>query len=153
MLWKNGLGQTLEIDRFPFEGDTYLWRLSQAKIQSDGPFSNFPGMDRWLLVWQGNGLFLNEKKFELLDPIFFSGDENIFCRLAGGEVLDIGLIFNSNLVKTEMKVIEGSLELQQLADLSVHYIFDLKSGDTIQIDGAKSLLVDKSVVISIHKIR
>ena len=55
--WKNGLGWTREIARFPDTGDLD-WRLSIAEIDADAPFSAFPGVDRELVLLEGNGLRL-----------------------------------------------------------------------------------------------
>lgn len=110
MQWKNGGGWTAEIDRFP-QSDRYAWRLSQATVSSDGPFSVFSGYDRWLMVWKGEGLYLNNRRIPPLAPYRFSGDQSIDCRRVGKEILDIGLIFDRTQVNAEMKVVNGSVDL------------------------------------------
>src|ERR1700720_3517473 len=58
--WKNGGGSTTEIAAAP-EGaslDIFDWRISMARVASDGPFSDFPGIDRTLAVVSGHGLAL-----------------------------------------------------------------------------------------------
>ncbi|RYD84037.1 MAG: hypothetical protein EOP61_40645 [Sphingomonadales bacterium] len=57
MRWKNGGGWTSEILKSP-AGDDWDWRLSIAEIESDAPFSAFPGINRELLLLSGNGLRL-----------------------------------------------------------------------------------------------
>lgn len=147
MPWKNGLGQTAEIDRLPASEGPYLWRLSQAPIQAEGPFSNFPGFDRWLAVCQGDGIFLNDKRVEALRPVRFSGDEDTFCRPIGSKVVDIGLIFDRARVDASMSLVEGAISL---AEPGVHYLFDLKSGDTLKVEGAAQLETEQSLLISVH---
>jgi environmental stress-induced protein Ves len=49
--WRNGGGVTFEIAAEP-AGD-FDWRLSLAIIEEEGPFSEFPGVDRTLLVAEG----------------------------------------------------------------------------------------------------
>ncbi|MBS0193963.1 MAG: HutD family protein [Proteobacteria bacterium] len=66
--WRNGGGWTREIasGRMPVEsvatsmptGD-WDWRLSIAEIERDGPFSEFAGCDRVLVLLSGNGMRLN----------------------------------------------------------------------------------------------
>ncbi|MBI3558729.1 MAG: HutD family protein, partial [Deltaproteobacteria bacterium] len=81
MPWKNGRGTTRQIAIFPedaaFPGDEFLWRVSSAKVTEAGPFSAFPGCDRFLAVWQGAGLLLGTQSLEPLVPQKFSGDEPI----------------------------------------------------------------------------
>ncbi|MCC2975919.1 HutD family protein [Sphingomonas sp. PL-96] len=54
--WKNGVGTTREIAVFPpaaVAGD-FLWRLSLAKVEVEGAFSTFAGVDRVLAIVQGS---------------------------------------------------------------------------------------------------
>lgn len=127
----------------------YLWRFSQASIQSDGPFSTFPSCDRWLAVWRGNPILLNELKISQLEPHHFSGDDNTFCRLTEAPVQDLGLIFNRAIVNAKMSVVEGLVLLPQSG---IHYIFDVKSGDTMKFDHAAKLSVEQSLLVSVWKI-
>ena len=58
--WKNDGGWTTEIAREPADAaEAFRWRVSIADIESDGPFSNFPGVDRDLLLLAGNGIELD----------------------------------------------------------------------------------------------
>lgn len=149
MPWKNGLGVTAEIDRVPGGNGPYLWRFSQASIGSDAPFSIFPGYDRWLAVWRGDSIFLNDRKVACLEPVRFSGDENILCRLAGSPVQDVGLIFDRYKVSAEMSVVEGHVNLPQSC---VHYVFDVESGDTVKFEHAAELSVGRSLLVSVREI-
>ena len=53
--WRNQLGWTREIARWPLQGD-WDWRLSIAEIECDAAFSAFPGVDRELVLLAGNGV-------------------------------------------------------------------------------------------------
>lgn len=55
--WRNGLGWTREILRRP-DADGWNWRLSIAEIQGDMAFSEFPGVERMLVLLHGEGLQL-----------------------------------------------------------------------------------------------
>ena len=61
MPWKNGRGETVEIAISPDGAgiDDFDWRLSMARVETDGPFSLFAGIDRTLAVLEGEGIFLN----------------------------------------------------------------------------------------------
>ena len=52
MPWKNGGGVTSELARSP-QADEFDWRLSVAEVATDGPFSQFPGIDRLLVLLSG----------------------------------------------------------------------------------------------------
>ncbi len=55
MPWKNGGGVTSELVVFPADADfdTFGWRISIATLQTNGPFSQFPGVDRALVLLEG----------------------------------------------------------------------------------------------------
>ena len=52
MRWKNGAGWTSEILRVP-DVEDWRWRLSIAEVETDAPFSPFPGVERELVLLGG----------------------------------------------------------------------------------------------------
>ena len=58
--WKNGGGSTMEIAVFPPEAGlmAFDWRISLATITASGPFSSFPGIDRSLMLVDGDSVQL-----------------------------------------------------------------------------------------------
>lgn len=68
--WRNGGGTTRELLRWPAAlaaganvrnadaADDWLVRVSVAEIACDGPFSAYPGVDRWFAVLDGAGVTL-----------------------------------------------------------------------------------------------
>ena len=56
--WKNGGGITHEAIRVPPTGEAFLWRVSVAQIDSSGPFSDFAGYDRKMVLLRGQGIAL-----------------------------------------------------------------------------------------------
>ena len=50
--WRNGGGVTRELLAWPAGGDWQV-RVSVADIEADGPFSRFPGVERWFAVLRG----------------------------------------------------------------------------------------------------
>ncbi len=110
--WKNGQGETKEIAISPlnanFPNDKFLWRLSSATIHSVNPFSLFPGYDRLLVVWQGEGLALNGERLPVNRPKMFAGEEPIECAPLGPKIVDLGLIFDRAKIAAQLKVHTGS---------------------------------------------
>jgi hypothetical protein len=98
--WKNGGGSTTEIAVVPPDAslDSFDWRVSMARVASDGPFSEFAGIDRTLAVVTGDGLSLTigDAAPILLDrnadPISFAGDAPTSARLAAGAITDLNVM-------------------------------------------------------------
>src|SRR5665213_1384261 len=90
--WKNGQGLTREIAISPptsrFPADSFDWRLSSATIRAANSFSQFPGYDRLLVVWQGEGVILNGEVLPALIAKRFAGEEKTERSLKGGPVED-----------------------------------------------------------------
>jgi len=97
MPWKNGGGTTTEIWKAESPAGEMLWRLSIADVASDGPFSAFPGIDRFIMVIEGKGMELAvDGRPQRLDALFeafaFSGDAKTDCRLIAGAIRDFNLM-------------------------------------------------------------
>jgi environmental stress-induced protein Ves len=98
--WKNGGGSTTEIAAAPAGAslDNFDWRISVARVASDGPFSEFAGVDRTLTIVRGSGLALtiDDASPVLLDagsdPFRFAADAPIFARLRQGEIIDLNVM-------------------------------------------------------------
>ncbi|MFT3689302.1 HutD family protein [Paenirhodobacter sp.] len=97
--WKNGGGHTAEILAMP-EGagiDAFDWRISTAEVAQSGPFSEFPGIDRWLAVLEGGpmDLILPDRRVTLgpgSAPEHFPGDEPCTAELTGVPLLDLNVM-------------------------------------------------------------
>ncbi|MFI0843572.1 HutD family protein [Mesorhizobium sp. IMUNJ 23232] len=100
MRWKNGGGTTAEIAVSPPGGglNDFDWRLSMANVETDGPFSTFPGIDRTLSILEGEGIRLRvgaNVPIELTkssDPHFFAADVSASAELVAGPVLDLNVM-------------------------------------------------------------
>lgn len=147
MPWKNGLGVTFEIARVP-DQENYLWRLSSAVVSSDCEFSVFPGYDRLLVVVSGEGLVLNGRVVGPREVFGFSGDEAMECRLSGGPVVDLGLIFDREKVSAEMVCFSDGFRLDGRAALAC-YVFDFESGDTFTGEDLAGCGVKRGVLVSV----
>jgi uncharacterized protein len=100
MPWKNGGGSTTEIAARPpgVSLETFDWRISMARVASDGPFSVFAGVERTLAVVAGRGLVLtigDRAPVTLAagsPPVSFDGDTPTAARLLAGEITDLNIM-------------------------------------------------------------
>lgn len=95
MPWLNGGGSTLQVMTSPVgaEMDGFDWRVSCARIESSGPFSSLPGVDRVLTLVEGVGARLTlsagagagARSVTLTrhEPFAFAGEEEVGCEAAG----------------------------------------------------------------------
>lgn len=94
--WRNGGGRTRELLAWPQPAD-WQCRISVAEIESDGPFSSFPGVDRWFAVVEGAGVLLRlpdgEHRLDLFTAaLHFSGESAPDCQLVRGPTRDLNLM-------------------------------------------------------------
>jgi environmental stress-induced protein Ves len=93
--WRNGGGQTRELLVWPPRGEWQL-RISRADIAADGPFSAFPGVQRWFAVLEGAGVELALPVPQTLRagdaPLAFDGAAAPGCRLLKGPTQDLNLM-------------------------------------------------------------
>ena len=131
MPWKNGGGVTRELCKLPHPSDParFLARLSIATVAASGPFSVFPGVDRVLMLLEGEGLELLREGLPPVRidtrwrPHAFPGDVAIDCELLGQKVRDFNLMVDRALL-------EGSLEVVRL-----------EGGETRTLPGADTVYV------------
>lgn len=96
--WRNGGGVTFEIAREPPVGDVFEWRLSLARIDEPGPFSDFSGYERAITLVSGAGCRLLgacAEPVELREPgasVLFDGGASVSCELLAGACFDLNLI-------------------------------------------------------------
>ena len=107
MRWQNGAGWTSEILRLP-DRDDWDWRLSIAQIDEDAPFSAFPGVERELVLLDGNGLrlrFEDGAVHDLLPPhgrLRFSGERAAHGELLDGPTRDFNLMWKLDAVEAQL---------------------------------------------------
>jgi environmental stress-induced protein Ves len=112
--WKNDGGWTTEIARSAEAGpagsgsDHFRWRISVAEIESDGPFSIFPGIARDLLLLEGNGIELDIDDAEprqltrRFERVHFDGESSVHCRLLAGPTRDFNVMARRDAVRAEV---------------------------------------------------
>ena len=108
--WKNGGGITLEAVRVPPGGEAYRWRVSVAHIDRPGPFSEFAGYRRIMVLLQGNGVDLSFADGghgalrRVGDKVEFDGAIGAHCDLIDGRCTDLNLIAAKSLGPLHAKV-------------------------------------------------
>ncbi|MDQ6435010.1 HutD family protein [Mesorhizobium sp. LHD-90] len=124
MRWKNGGGTTAEIAVSPQGSglDDFDWRLSMATVETDGPFSAFPGIDRTLSILEGEGIRLRVGRDEPVElttssaPHFFAADASASADLVSGPVLDLNVMSRRGRVAHAVR----RLHLVETLDIAPH---------------------------------
>jgi len=80
-------------------GDRWQVRVSVADVSVNGPFSRFPGVQRWFAVLDGAGVVLTigstEHRLDAgSDAFSFRGDVAVRCRLVAGPTRDLNLMLH-----------------------------------------------------------
>jgi uncharacterized protein len=101
--WKNGGGLTREAMRVPPDAEPFGWRVSFAQIDASGPFSDFSGYERHMVLLRGAGVrldFAGGKRTSLLeagDYVQFDGAVATHGKLVQGSCIDLNLIVSKAL--------------------------------------------------------
>lgn len=100
--WRNGGGQTRELLLWPGDTRSWLARISLASVTRSGPFSSYPGVQRWFSVVGGNGVALRVagKEYRLTAasaPLQFRGDTPVDCDLLDGTTSDLNLMVSGGV--------------------------------------------------------
>ncbi len=159
MPWKNGGGSTTEIYADPSSQD-FDWRISMAKINSNGPFSLFPGIERIIMNLSGPHIKLqhengNSVLLKALEPYNFSGERETFATmLTKGEATDFNVMTKDNKVKATLSVERGRYPVldnaHEIADII--FIYVLSGAITTNI-WSSLISADESLVIPTTKIK
>jgi environmental stress-induced protein Ves len=162
--WKNGGGETTQLAIYPpyaaFEKEDFLWRVSKAKIQKSGPFSEFVCFSRGLIQLSGEPIRLGATKLNRFEPFLFSGDKPIQCELQGGEATDINVLVNRAWGEFKMTSyqLEKGKKLSRYADFVCYYCHEgevdvngvkLGAGEFIALEQETSLeaLTDLNLIV------
>jgi environmental stress-induced protein Ves len=150
MPWKNGGGFTTEIAVFPEEGDlgSFDWRISMAVVSTDGPFSAFPGIDRTLIVLEGEGMELTVGVQPPVcltptsPPLAFPADVATTARLVTGPITDLNVMTRRGrwAHRVERRHIEGTLDIECSRDTLLVLAL---SPVTIESDDGEPILLDR----------
>ena len=129
MPWKNGGGVTTEIVVSPTAAglDDFDWRVSMARVENGGPFSQFAGIDRTLAVLEGEGISLDitgrppVAVTRAATPLSFPADAPTIAALIAGPITDLNVMTRRSRMThvVERLMISAPLEIQPEADTTL----------------------------------
>lgn len=139
--WKNGGGFTEEIVSAPDLG----WRISLATIEQEGPFSEFAGVDRTIVVLD-HPIVLRfddgeEVQVRPLEPFRFAGERRVHCVCREGAAHALNVMTVRALFRHAVRVVTTVNEIAPVEG-AISYAFFLDgrhAGDTVRIDGSSTL--------------
>lgn len=118
--WKNGRGITHVVARWP-DTDDYDVRVSVAEVTEPGPFSTFPGYERWTVrlaparlgLYDGGIIYWVPDR----EPLQLAGDVALVAELPDGPTRVLNVLARP-----------GAIELGVGAQRAVDFAFDLRAG-------------------------
>jgi hypothetical protein len=129
-------------------GDAWQVRVSVADVSVNGPFSRFPGVQRWFAVLDGAGVVLTigstEHRLDAgSDAFSFRGDVAVRCRLVDGPTRDLNLMLNGVPGRCDVSsrggVATGSARMRPLRD----------HGRPLRCDGARRARADAGACLAL----
>lgn len=131
MPWANGGGRTRQVAIEPADGSLatgFTWRVSCAQVDSDGPFSPLPGVDRALWLWRGAGVRLSVDGVEVLlaSPFArcdFAGELPVTATRLAGACEDVNVMTNRVRCRADARLVA------------------LHAGDTLRVPSSPQWLV------------
>lgn len=128
--WRNGGGATRELLVWPNAAHWAL-RISVASIERDGPFSAFPGIERWFAVIDGAGVALSFADAEPThtvrpgdETLRFDGGSAPACRLLGGATQDLNLMLARRHGRGQMQRLPSGGSTPPLQPFKAVYVAD-----------------------------
>lgn len=154
MPWKNGLGITTELFRYPASGE-FVLRLSCAEVKDDGPFSLYEGYDRHLIILAGEGCVLKQNTRQIIlkcmePPYHFAGEESIFCQLLQGPIRDFNVMIDRNWGEAEIQILKPQGEIELFCDTDKLFIFNLDDESLLELENQDSITLYANALIIIE---
>jgi environmental stress-induced protein Ves len=147
--WKNGGGITHEAMRVPERGDAFRWRMSVAHIDVSGPFSDFAGYARTMVLLRGAGiaLKLSDGTRRIMraagDLAQFDGALGVECELLNGPCVDLNLMTSNAMgpVRARVERLHGPLSCTVRTNESM-VVFPIGAAVEIQADGEDATVLE-----------
>ncbi len=147
--WKNDGGWTTELARSDIAGsDDFRWRVSIAEIETDGPFSSFPGVTRDLLLLAGSGIELDIDDAAPLrlgtrfERAHFEGESRVECRLLAGATRDFNVMARRDAVRAEVvaRPLVGAMVM--FPEPGVEWLVHVLAGHAVARIGSERLALE-----------
>jgi environmental stress-induced protein Ves len=141
--WKNGGGVTREIAAYPVGAslDTFVWRVSVADVERSGPFSQFPGIDRKLVLLAGSGMHLAQARgatHALMEPLAvaaFDGEAAFDAQLVDGATRDFNLMVRRDRADATLEIWPGAHARRCTLAADAALVFCAGGGIDVHLDG------------------
>ncbi|CAD5372006.1 HutD family protein [Rubrivivax sp. A210] len=140
--WRNGGGTTRDLLALPSPADWWL-RISVAEVARSGPFSAYPGIERWFAVAEGAGVVLGFDDGEqrlLADsaPIQFDGAAAPACTLIAGVTQDLNLLVRQDAGHSLMQAVADGGPWRSDAALRAVFVWQAA---TLHVEGRPPLML------------
>ena len=127
-----------------------------AEVASDGPFSEFPGVDRLIALIDGAGMdlkFVDEAVSVPLRPPLgwhrFAGESTVYATLPAGPTTDLNLMWRRDLYDASLRVLEAPVGYDPVGRRMLVFVAagnptlgdgtSLMVGDAVETDGGVNL--------------
>jgi environmental stress-induced protein Ves len=147
MAWANGAGVTYEVAVSP-EGaglTDFDWRISIAAIERDAPFSAFEGIDRTLMLIDGDRMVvtIDDVAHSLApgQPIAFRGEDRASCALPSGPTRDLNIMTRRGVIDATLEVIGGVSDFDFVPRAGETVFLVVLSGEWSTVDEPAERLV------------
>ena len=137
--WKNGGGSTTRL-AVEGEGERWLWRLSAADVEQSGPFSDFSGYERTIMLLDGGGMDLEiDGRVMTLgtpfEPFVFDGGAKTHCTLRAGPVRDLNLMVDRRRASASVQVVAPDHFRGARLDAPWALVYALRGWTRVAMDG------------------
>lgn len=160
--WKNGNGVTHEIMIEPPDATVaggFIWRLSIADVKVDAPFSEFPGCDRTMVVFDGMGMILEfpmgrREQVEPYGVFRFPGEVPCTGKLIDGAVSDLNAMTLRLRARHAAKIVEvdvmprAVLATTLKAQAPVVAVLAVEHAVKVRVEGRDHLVAPGSALIA-----
>jgi environmental stress-induced protein Ves len=147
--WRNGRGETLVLhtEFLPHSTD-FAYRVSIAAVDTDGPFSEFSGYDRTLVLLGGNGVTLQhdgKQSDELMSRFSvarFSGDSKTVATLREGPIQDFNLMSHRDSCTTQLDLAGQSAKPDLSIRSSVLLAYAVDHSIKIRMPSQEAIIIE-----------
>lgn len=150
MPWANGRGTSYEVARAG--GDTWDWRVAIAPVVEDGPFSELPGVDRWLVVMDEAPLHLTidgvARTVRRHDVFSFAGESTVRAHLPMGATRDCGLMIRRGRASGSMEIVRQGVARGRIVVAIAPSTVNVSS-TTTELGVGDALIADRTTTMEV----
>jgi len=154
-LWVNGKGTTYEVDRHDGDNDgaQFRHRISMADLTNgSSTFSQIPGIDRILILLQGQGVELTisgqlTKRLKLHEPFLFPADVDCHCTVESQDGKDLNIMYERERCNGFVSILDGENTSTQVpCGTSETFVIALGNETEIQYNNSEYVIQDTEAI-------